>query len=143
MSELSPRLAAIVAALPLRADMRVLEIGGGPGAAARAVAQKLTSGHIVMIDRSTTAVKQAQGACRDVIASGRMDVRVASAEEFELMPGELPFDLAFAIRVGALDGRYPAAGERALARIAAVLRPGGRLFIDGGNPLIEIPVTRG
>ena len=39
MATLSPRLLAIVEALPLRADMRVLQIGGAPGAAARAVAR--------------------------------------------------------------------------------------------------------
>ena len=38
---LSPRLAAVVQALPLRPDSRVLEIGCGPGAAARAVAARL------------------------------------------------------------------------------------------------------
>ena len=48
---LSARLAAVVDALPLRPDMRVLEIGCGPGAAARAVAERLTTGHVLAIDR--------------------------------------------------------------------------------------------
>jgi protein-L-isoaspartate O-methyltransferase len=38
---LSPRLAAIVDALPLKPGMRVLEIGCGPGAAARVIARRL------------------------------------------------------------------------------------------------------
>ena len=53
---LSPRLAAIVDALPLRPDSRVLEIGCGPGAAARAVADRLTSGDILATDRSAKAI---------------------------------------------------------------------------------------
>jgi hypothetical protein len=52
--------------------------------------------------------------------------------------GLLPRDLAFAIRVGALDGRHPRAGEQARRRVSAALVPGGRLLIDGGNPPREI-----
>jgi len=59
---LSARLAAVVDALPLRPDMRVLEIGCGPGAAARAVAERFTTGHILAIDRSATAIAQATAA---------------------------------------------------------------------------------
>lgn len=50
MAGLSSRLAAIVDALPLRPDSRVLEIGCGPGAAARAVAARLVTGHVLAID---------------------------------------------------------------------------------------------
>ena len=54
------------------------------------------------------------------IASGRMSVRCVAAEDLVLDDGEEPYDLVFAIRVGALDGRHPAAGIHALQRIAAV-----------------------
>ena len=138
MPSLSPRLAEIVDALPLAPGMRVLEIGCGPGAAARAVAARLDGGHIVAIDRSAKAVAQAEAASADEIAAGRMSVRRAAIEDFTLDAGEAPFDLVFAVRVGALDGRHPEAGRHALRRIAAVLAPGGRLFIDGGDPLREI-----
>lgn len=143
-ADLSARLAEIVDALPLRPDMRVLEIGGGPGAAARAIAARLRgSGHILMVDRSATAVQQARGACAAEIASGRMSVRQVAAEKFELLDGEALFDLAFAVRVGAFDGRHPTVGEAALPRIARALKPDGRLFIDGGAPLREIVLPRG
>jgi cyclopropane fatty-acyl-phospholipid synthase-like methyltransferase len=128
---LSARLAAVVDALPLRPDMRVLEIGCGPGAAARAVAERLTTGHVLAIDRSATAVAQATACAADLIADGRLRVRQAAAEDFVAEPGEGPFDLVFAVRVGALDGRHPAAGQKAFARIAATLAPCGRLFVDG------------
>ena len=67
--------------------------------------------------------------------------RHVTAEHFMLAEEEEPFDLAVAIRVGALDGRHPEAGRLVLPRIRAALRPGGRIFIDGGNPLREIPLT--
>jgi ubiquinone/menaquinone biosynthesis C-methylase UbiE len=137
---LSPRLAAIVDALPLRPGMRVLEIGCGPGAAARAVAARIGNGFVLATDRSSTAIAQAAGACADEIAQGRLGLRQVAAEEFELLPGEARFDLAFAIRVGALDGRHPAAGRLALARLKRALVPGGRLLIDGGDPLRELPL---
>jgi protein-L-isoaspartate O-methyltransferase len=139
---LSPRLAAIVDALPLEPHSRVLEIGCGPGAAARAVAARLVTGHILAIDRSATAVSQATAASAAEIASGRMSVRHVAAEDFLLHADEEPFDLVYAIRVGALDGRHPEAGREALQRIAAATRPGARLFVDGGNPLRELAIPR-
>jgi cyclopropane fatty-acyl-phospholipid synthase-like methyltransferase len=128
---LSPRLAAIVDALPLTPGARVLEIGCGPGAAARAVAARLSTGRVVAIDRSAAAVAAARAAGAAEIAAGRLSVRRTAVEDFVLEPGEAPFDLVFAVRVGALDGRHPAAGRRAWARITAALAPGGRVVVDG------------
>ena len=139
---LSARLAEIVNALPLQPHMRVLEIGCGPGPAARAVAARLTTGHIVAIDRSAKAIAQAQANAAHEIESGRMSVRQVAIEDFTLDPGEQPFDIVFAVRVGALDGRHPRAGEKAMERIAAAMAPHGRLFIDGGHPLRELQVLR-
>lgn len=136
----STRITGIVNALPLRPGLRVLEIGCGPGAAAREVAARIGAGHVLAIDRSAKAVAQARFGLRAEIEAGLVSVRQADAETFELEDGEAPYDLAFAIRVGALDGRHPAAGERARERIAAALVPGGRLFIDGGDPLREVPL---
>jgi SAM-dependent methyltransferase len=134
-TRLSDRLAAVVDALPLRPGVRVLEVGGAPGSAARAVARRIGKGHILVIDRSATGVALTERNAAAEIADGLMSVRHVAAEDFELLPGEPPFDLAFAIRVGALDGRHPRAGVRARQRIAAALTPTGRLFTDGGDPL--------
>jgi hypothetical protein len=54
-----------------------------------------------------------------------------AAEDFVLTPGDVPFDLIVAVRVGALDGRHPAAGARTWPRLRAALAPEGRIFIDG------------
>ncbi|MDL5160335.1 class I SAM-dependent methyltransferase [Actinomycetospora termitidis] len=124
---LSPRLAAIVDALPLDSTSRVLEIGCGPGAAAREVARRVR--HVLAIDRSPAAVRRATAAGAAEIAAGRLSVRCVAIEDLALDPHDEPFDLAFAVRVGVLDGRHPA--DRALTAIAAALRPGGRLVVDG------------
>lgn len=138
----SPRLAAVVDALPLRPDSRVLEIGCGPGAAARAVADRLVDGCVLAIDRSAAAIRQATTAGAALIAAGRLHTRHVAAEDFVLLPGDEPFDLVFAVRVGALDGRHPALGQRVLQRIVAATTPDARLFVDGGDPLREIPIPR-
>ena len=117
-ASLSPRLNRILDALPLGAGLRVLEIGCGPGALAR------------------------EGASRPAIATGRPSFRRVAVEAFVLDPDEDLFDLAVAIRVGALDGRHPELQARALARIAEALAPHGRLFIDGGDPLRAVPVAQ-
>lgn len=132
---LSARLLAIVDALPLRPGMRVIEIGCGPGAMAREIAARIGDGHMLAVDRSATAIAQAKSACAAEIASGRMSLRQSAAEDFALLPGEKPYDLAVAIRVGAFDGRFPEAGKIAFARLTKALVPGGVLYIDGGDPL--------
>ena len=137
---LSERLLTIVNALPLRPGLRVLEIGCGPGAMARAIAARIGDGHVLAIDRSAKAIAQAAASSQAEIASGRLSLRCIAVEEFELGLGEAPYDIAVAVRVGALDGRHPEAGERARRRIAAAMRPQGCLLIDGGNPLRQVPL---
>jgi SAM-dependent methyltransferase len=136
--DLSPRLAAIVAALPLKPGLRILEIGCGTGAAARAIVKRVGVGQVLGIDRSAKAIAQAIAGSRAEMASGRLVFRQAAIEDFELEKGEPPYDLAVAIRVGALDGRHPDAGRAAAERLRRALVRGGRVYIDGGNPLREI-----
>lgn len=135
---LSPRLAAILDALPLREGTRVLEIGCGPGALARAMVAR---GAVVLgLDRSATAIRQATAACAEEIAAGRLAFRQGAIERFSLAPGEASFDLAVAVRVGVLDGRHPEGEAAALAAIRAALGPRGRLFVDGKeHPLPDPP----
>lgn len=136
---ISPRLAAVVDALPLRPGLRVLEIGCGPGVAARAVAARVgPDGFVLATDRSARAIDQARAGSAAEIAAGLMGVRQVAAEDLVLADGEAPYDLAFAVRVGALDGRHPAAGERALERLRHVLVPGGLLYVDTGDPLRSV-----
>lgn len=138
--KLSKRLETIVDALPIKPDIRILEIGCGPGVAAREIAGRIGKGHVLAIDRSRKAIDLAIKNSKDEIESGRLSYRCVAVEHFELETDEKPYDLAFAVRVGALDGRHPQVGKLALPRIAKSLTKNGKLFIDGGNPLKEIPL---
>lgn len=129
----SPRIADFVASLPLAPGMRVLEIGCGPGVAARAVCRRIGHGRVVAIDRSATAIRIAARASRAECEAGLLELRLAAIEDFVLAGNEPRFDLAFAQRVGVLDGRHPA--DTALRRLKAALTPAAFLFVDGMPPL--------
>jgi SAM-dependent methyltransferase len=122
--------------------MRVLEIGCGSGVAAREIANRIPNVPILAIDRSRLAIDLATKKSKEEIGSGRLLFRQVAIENFKLEENELPYDLAFGIRVGVLDGRHPEAGELALARIAKALNADGKLFIDVGKPLAEIPLGK-
>jgi hypothetical protein len=70
-----------------------------------------------------------------------MRIRHLAAEDFLLLEDE-PFDIVFAVRVGALDGRHPNAGRQMMQRLADATAPGARLFIDGGRALRELPIPQ-
>ena len=74
----------------------------------------------------------------DLIAVGRLSVRNVSCEELVLAAGEDLYNLAFAVRVGALDGRHPDAGARAMEQLARALVSSGRVYVDGGDPQREL-----
>jgi ubiquinone/menaquinone biosynthesis C-methylase UbiE len=139
---LSPRLRAILDALPLRPGLRVVEIGCGPGAAAREIAVRVQpGGHVLVVDRSAKAIAQLRTSAQHLVEDGWLTVRQVAAEELQLAAGEQRYDIALAVRVGAFDGRDPHAGALALKRLESVLVPGGRLYVDGGSPLHEILVS--
>jgi len=94
-------------------------------------AQVGPGGWVLGIDRSPGAIARAVAGSAAEIPSGRLAFRVVAAEDFARQPGEAPFDLIVAVRVGALDGRHPEVGTRAWPRLRAALAPGGRLFVDG------------
>ena len=139
-TKLSPRLRQIVDALPLTDKVRVLEIGCGPGAMAREIANRIGDGNILAIDRSSKAIQQAIAASKSEIESGRLSFQQVAIENFELGPNQRQFDIAIAVRVGALDGRHPEIEKQALAKIARALKATGKLYIDAGDPLKEVPL---
>ena len=120
--------------------MRVLEIGCGTGIVAREIASRFDNIYILGIDRSSKAILQSLKNCRITVATGKTSFVRAAIEQFEYPKAEGLFDLAFGIRVGALDGRHPGKEAAALKNIARLLQPGGNLYIDGGSPLKEVNI---
>jgi len=139
-NKLSDRLVALVRALPINAGSRILEIGCGSGAMAREISRQLKNGHVLAIDRSAKAIRQAIAGSTDELESGQLTFMQVAIEDFDMDTCEKPFDMAFAIRVGALDGRHPEIEKQALQKITKSLKKSGKLFIDGGNPLKEMPL---
>lgn len=135
MTNLSARLREIVDHLPLKRGMIVLEIGCGPGAMAREMAKRIAPGKVIGIDRSAKAIAQAIAGSEREIEAGWLDFRQSDIESFARAKNEPLFDLAVAIRVGALDGRHPQAGVAARAALGKALKPGASLYVDGGDPI--------
>lgn len=141
-NKLSLRLQEIINALPLYEGIRVLEIGCGHGTAAREIVKRVVNSYVLGIDRSKKAIESAVKNANEEIASGRLSFRQVAIENFEREQHEQAFNIAFAIRVGALDGRHPELKEKALTNIARSLTNKGKLFIEGGKPLKEISLDR-
>lgn len=137
-NKLSKRLRDIVNALPLKNNLRILEIGCGPGAMAREISKRIGNGHILAIDRSSKAIQQAISGSLPEIATGTLSYKHVAIENFVLERNEKPFDIAIAVRVGALDGRHPEIEKLSLLNVAKSLTTKGKFFIDGGDPLKEI-----
>ncbi|GGG72975.1 methyltransferase type 12 [Parapedobacter pyrenivorans] len=112
--QLSKRLADIVNALPLANGIRV--------------------------HRSPKAIQQAISSSQAELETGNLSYRQVAIAEFDLGSNEQRFDIAIAVRVGALDGRHPEIEKLSLLKIARALTNTGKLFIDGGNPLKERPL---
>ncbi len=137
-SKISRRLSEIIDALPLQNGYRILEIGCGSGVAAREISNRFENIYLLGIDRSIKAIEQSKNSCKSEIQSGKLNFIQSAIEDFKLPETEHLFDIAFAVRVGALDGRHPQLEKRALEKISKCLKKTGKLFIDGGNPLKEI-----
>ena len=115
--------------LDLRPSARVLEFGGGPGAAASLICAQLRSGTLLEIDRSGTAIARIRQRCAEYVASGRLVVRQAALAELDLPEDSI--DVAFGVNVN-LFWTTSAATELALLHRALVA--GGQLLIAYGPP---------
>lgn len=136
MTKISKRLLDIVNLLPLKEGVRILEVGSGTGNAAREICSRFKNIYVLAIDRSDKAIEQSIRNSKDEIKSGKLKFQKAKIEEFECTE-EKPFDFAFAIRVGALDGRHPEVEEKAKQKIKTALKKGGKFFIDASENSIK------
>jgi ubiquinone/menaquinone biosynthesis C-methylase UbiE len=113
--------------LNLSPEARVLEFGGGPGAAACLICPQLGTGTLLEIDRSATAVARIRQRCAEYLSAGRLEVRQVALGELKV-PDE-SIDIAFGVNVN-LFWTTSAATE--LAVLHRVLAPGGQLLIAYG-----------
>lgn len=117
--------------LDVRPDDAVLELGCGPGVAARLVADRLVAGDgwLLAIDRSATAIERARRRNADHIEAGR--VRTRQVPLADLDPATDRFDKAFGINVNVF---WTSPAEPELAVLAQALRPGGTLYLVYEGP---------
>jgi cyclopropane fatty-acyl-phospholipid synthase-like methyltransferase len=117
------RLAWAVDALDVQPSDHILEVGCGRGVAAALIAARLTSGRLVAIDRSDSAIAAATERNRAHVEAGTARFcRMAMKDVDPASHG--PFDKVLAVNVN-LFWVEPA--ELELRLIADVLRPRGRV----------------
>jgi len=110
--------------LRLQPDARVLEIGGGPGAAAELICSQLAQGWLLGLDRSATAIERARRRNQTHLDSGRLRLQQGELRDLSIPAGSV--DVAFSLNVN-LFWTGPADVE--LGLLYRALAPGGRLLI--------------
>lgn len=125
---IAPRHQAAIAALALKGDETVLEIGCGHGVAVRLVLEQLTSGRVTALDRSQKMIDMVASGSPEALASGQLRLRAEALEEADFA-GET-FDAILAVNVDfnlRLGTRWP-------DMLKALLKPGGRVVLAFDPP---------
>lgn len=140
--KIAQRLLDIINALPLVEDSVILEVGCGTGVVARELSRRIAKGYVVAIDRSSKAINKAISISGKELEKGNLRYITAKIEDLDTGSLTMKFDLALAIRVGAFDGRHPELEMKALEKVATLLKPKGKFFIDGGKPVRELDLSK-
>ncbi|MGY0503058.1 SAM-dependent methyltransferase [Nocardia sp. FBN12] len=129
----------------VRAGERVLELGPGSGASLTRLAARLGNGRIVGVDRSATALAQAERRCAAEIAAGQVrlvegEIGTVRADRLldELEPGQR-FDLVFAVNVNLF---WTGPATAAWSTIRECLAPDGRIWLCYGYGTPNSPTPR-
>ena len=107
----------VLSLLDIRASDRILEIGFGPGIAARKAAAQ--AAEVVGIDRSPLMVEQAAKRNKDWIEKGKLKLKLGSVDTLDVEPGL--FDKIYSVNVVQF-WREPV---RVFRTLRSVLKPGG------------------
>ena len=114
---------------------QILEIGCGPGVAAALVADRIgSSGHLVAIDRSATALARARARTAD-----RADRITFVRTDLAGFTADRTFDKAFCVNVNIF---WTAPADPELTVLRNCLRPGGTVFICYESPKGRRPSER-
>ena len=123
-----PTLARLaIPRLQIEPDHQLLEIGCGNGSATAAVAEQLTTGCVLAIDRSAAPVAKARQRNADHIARGV--VRVEQVDFSRLVVAEGQFVTIYALNVNI----FQAYDRAVMETIRRALRRQGRLVLGFGN----------
>jgi ubiquinone/menaquinone biosynthesis C-methylase UbiE len=106
----------------LRAGMRILDVGCGPGSITRGLAERVAPGQVVGVDLSRETLESAR---RDAVDRGLDNLRYEEGSVYELPFADASFDVAYAHQVL----QHLREREAALGEMLRVLRPGGLLAI--------------
>lgn len=139
--EIPARLRWALSVLDPAPGDRILEFGAGPGVAAALVCERLTTGHLLALDRSAVATARTARRCADHVAAGRLEVRTGDLAGLQVPDASL--DAAFGVDVNLFWTRSPAPE---LAVLTRALRPGGPLHVcygdgPGGVDRVTAPVA--
>ncbi len=115
---------AVLDRLALAGDETVLDAGCGSGRVTRMLLERLPRGRVIAVDESPEMVARA----REELAGAAADVRQADLAQLRLAPGE-HVDAVFSNATFHWVPDHPAL----YARLAAALRPGGRLSAQCGG----------
>jgi SAM-dependent methyltransferase len=100
----------------------VLVVGPGPGVGLRQAGEQ--AGRVVGVDPSAEMRRVAERRCAALVAEGKVEIRVGTAEETGARDAE--FDVVLSVNNAILWSDRP----RALAELHRALRPGGLLLIS-------------
>ncbi|HEX2133692.1 MAG TPA: methyltransferase domain-containing protein [Actinophytocola sp.] len=121
-----PRIRWAVDVVAPRPEERLLEIGCGPGVAAALVCDRLTTGHLLAIDRSPTAVARTTARNAAHVAAHRLEVRESTLAGVRASN----LDKAFSVNVNVF---WTTDAVPELTALRHALRLGGELFVLYGT----------
>lgn len=123
------KLARVIAALPLEAGQRVLDVGCGAGEVLLRVHERHGVGG-VGIDRSEEHLEEARRRAEGRVPESAVRFEVADASEFPVEPTS--FELVMCLGSTHAFGLGPDAYENALRRMRPMVVPGGSILVAEG-----------
>lgn len=120
-TKIPERLTWAVETLQITPTERILEIGCGHGIAAGLIAEHLTTGRLIAIDRSDKQIATARERYQPVIEAGKLEFHTAALHEATFDP----FDKIFAVNVNV----FWLQPQRELEQLKKILKPEGQLYL--------------